>query len=96
MMHWIDHCMGSAQAIGILKRIADVSVEDGAAVSATLCSAVVDSVLQPAAQGLLHLEESERGAVLSAVTASLPTAFALFERCLSLAHEVRPHPPQGM
>lgn len=56
--------------------------------SSVLCSAVVEQVLKPAAQGLPHLEKAERDAVLAAVAVSLPTALALFEHWLSLAPEV--------
>lgn len=65
-----------------------------AAVSAVLCSAVVDSILKPAAQGLPYLEQAECDATLAAVVASLPIALALLEQWLSLAPEVHflPHP----
>lgn len=50
---------------------------------------MIDLVLKPAERGLPYLE-AERGAVMAAVVASLPTALALLEHGLCLASEASP------
>jgi hypothetical protein len=78
-----------AQALLTLCQISESA--GSAAVSGVLCSAVLDSILRPAAQGMPHLEKAERDATLAAVAASLPTALELLQHWLSLAPEVPMH-----
>ena len=67
------------------------AMSDSAAVSAALCMAVVDCVLNPASEGQPPTcGKSEWDAVLVAVTTAVPACLALFERWLDLSAKVCP------